>query len=84
VSGADRNQPCPCGSGQKAKRCCARNVVRGMHTDPRGMPALPDPVRMERDRAVSATLAQLPKPDPARVAWVQQRMLELRKGKGQR
>ncbi len=24
MSGADRNQPCPCGSGQKYKRCCLR------------------------------------------------------------
>lgn len=24
MSGTDRNQPCPCGSGQKYKRCCLR------------------------------------------------------------
>lgn len=23
-----RNQPCPCGSGQKYKKCCAQNVKK--------------------------------------------------------
>jgi len=26
---AGRNDPCPCGSGKKFKKCCERNMIKG-------------------------------------------------------
>ena len=45
-----RNAPCPCGSGTKQKRCCARNaspVSFDRVVDPRGGALAPDLVRAE-------------------------------------
>ncbi len=36
--GADRNQPCPCGSGRKAKRCCGLPPGRGGATSSEEIP----------------------------------------------
>lgn len=46
MSELKRNQPCPCGSGKKYKRCCGRNVSTAI-----GAVILPD------DRAVSVAVA---------------------------
>lgn len=41
---ADRNGPCPCGSGQKFKKCCLKWARRGLPSPPRnGLPNDPRP-----------------------------------------
>ena len=40
MKGVGRNDPCPCGSGEKYKRCCAGKATRKQTVFTRGLIAL--------------------------------------------
>jgi hypothetical protein len=76
---AGRNDPCPCGSGKKYKKCCLRKDQEAADLAPPVLvtPPNPDPLAAARpkpSRGARPALSPLPEPppqppDPAAEAW---------------
>lgn len=92
ASTTGRNEPCPCGSGKKYKRCCGVDAAPKLSTPKAsaqpsatlgggipGMPAM-DPSQMDpaQLKAMSAALKRLPK---AQLAKLQSVMFKAMRGK---